>query len=160
MRYAKGLLLLSSLVAAITGFLPLVQQEPVDEQAEVLLVVEEFRRCLREKDWRAFETLFLEADTPWIGTVAKAGQARVEAAGILDADGLYRVTRAEFQEHIEVDVRDGLSTLLADYEFVVDGRVRNHGIEAWSLVDTTSGWKIVSVLYSLPPGPRPEPRGE
>ena len=174
MRYAKSLLFLSSLLVAGAGFFPLVRQEPEGEKAEILGVVEEFRRSIRDKDWSAFETLFLEADTPWIGTVAEAGRARYEAAGILDDDGLYRVTRAEFQERIdgrdavsdevferiEIEVVDGFSTLLADYEFVSDGVVKNHGVESWTLVDTFSGWKIVSVLYSMTPGARPKPGGE
>ena len=171
MRRAKVILLLSSMIIAAAGVQPLVRQETEGERAEILEVVEEFRRCIRGRDWSTFETLFLDADTPWIGTVAEAGRTRYEAAGILDDDGLYRVTRAEFQEQIdgrsgvsdevferiEIEVVDGFATLIADYEFVRDGRVKNHGVESWSLVDTTSGWKIVSVLYSVTPGERPEP---
>jgi len=53
-----------------------------------------------------------------------------------------------------IDLDDGLATIKADYEFLIDGRVQKHGVETWNLVETTTGWKIVSVLYSMHPGPR------
>ena len=36
-----------------------------------------------------------------------------------------------------------------DYSFHAGGRETNHGREAWQLVNTDDGWKIISVIYSV-----------
>ena len=163
-RFLVPVLLSSALLAT------LVSQEPkvTDDEAALQAMVTEFSRCIREKDWEAFEVLFLDEDTPWVGVIGAEARGRAEARGMLDENGLFRVSRATFQEQIEqgtetsdevfenleVVVDEGLAWMKADYEFLSGTTVLNHGVETWDFVKTKTGWKIVSVLYSLNPGPR------
>lgn len=145
------------------------EQKAMDAgKAEVQHVLHEFSRCIKEKDWQAFEKLFLAKDTPWIGVVEKAKRPMAKAAGMLDEQGFFKVTRAQFQKQIDstpgiseeifknlvIDIDDGLANVKADYDFLAAGKVLNHGVESWNLVESESGWKIVSVLYSLHRGAR------
>ena len=52
--------------------------------------------------------------------------------------------------------QDGhLAWVMFDFEFLADGKVENHGIEAWQLTKTADDrWKIVSVLWSSHGAPK------
>jgi len=62
-----------------------------------------------------------------------------------------------FQEplsHVSVHVESGhLAFLRADFTVVVDGQVRSHGVDYFTLVRDGSAWKIVNASYTSLPGP-------
>ena len=59
-------------------------------------------------------------------------------------------------ENVRIDTDGDIASVYFDYSFHADGRKTNYGKEAWHLVNTDDGWKIVSVIWSVIPVPAPE----
>lgn len=79
-------------------------------------------------------------------------------------DGSYRTqTHAEFFQRIAEEtsaflermwdptilVNDRIAVLWAPYDFHRNGQFSHCGIDAFSLIKTTEGWKIVGTIYSI-----------
>jgi hypothetical protein len=59
-------------------------------------------------------------------------------------------------ENVRIDTDGDIASVYFDYSFHADDRKSNYGKEAWHLVNTDDGWKIVSVIWSVIPVPAPE----
>lgn len=109
-----------------------------------------FQAAIEARDEAAMRALMLAPDVPFrarrVGTGALF--ASTAAAFAHDVGTATTAWREEF-DHEVITVRDGLAVLDADYRFVEDDRVTNHGREIWTLLDTPDGWKITSVTWSV-----------
>lgn len=130
-------------------------------EAEVRDVVERFRVAIVAGDGDALRALFLPEPRVWVSVLDDAGLARADAREP-GASRLRPDTYERFAESVEdsagreeevfsgVQIRtDGLvATVVFDFEYRIDGKVGNRGLETWHLVRTDAGWKIVSLVYS------------
>jgi hypothetical protein len=130
-------------------------------------VVEAFRTAIINKDKEKFMGLFLREETTWITSVtersrdlmmarrsdktaprpsktAAQGTPREFIEGIVKADG----AREETFENVRVDTDGDIAQVWFDYAFKREGYASNWGKEAWQLVRTDAGWKIVSVIWT------------
>lgn len=55
---------------------------------------------------------------------------------------------------VRITQDDNLALVMFDYEFLVDGKMENYGIESWQLMKTAGKWKIFSVVWSQHPAPK------
>ena len=57
---------------------------------------------------------------------------------------------------MRIDSDRDVASVVFDYRFLRSGRESNRGLEAWHLVRTELGWRIVSVVWSVNPPPEGE----
>ena len=57
---------------------------------------------------------------------------------------------------MKIETDGDVASVWFDYAFLADGRETNRGKEAWQLVNTGEGWKIVAVVWSMNAGRKSE----
>lgn len=153
------------LCLGVTGAMALEDgQSPKEEVAQV---IEAFRTAIIDKDEQKFVDLFYEKGIPWIGVEgAKRSGMLPSQSGIYTSSyrgfiswvvSTEKKAEEKFQDvHI---ITDGeIASVHFKYSFYEDDYKRNWGDEAWQLVNTADGWKIVSVIYSIEKNPEPQPK--
>jgi hypothetical protein len=50
--------------------------------------------------------------------------------------------------NVQIDTDGSIASVTFDFVFLLDTKEINRGREAWQLVNTDDGWKIVSVIWS------------
>jgi|CXWL01.1.fsa_nt_gi CubicO group peptidase (beta-lactamase class C family) len=134
------------------------------ETRQIEAVLEAFRTAILDKDKERFLDLFLPGGTTWQAvkgdeTLARIRPRQPDAVKVrLKPESNYR----SFIERIVADPErteekfsnprietDGdIAVVTFDYSFHSGERELNRGKEAWQLVRTGEGWKILSVIWS------------
>lgn len=113
-----------------------------DPEREVLVVVDQLFAAMKRHDTTAMRALL----HPEARLTSAGATVRVESvAGWLSA--VARGT-APYDERIRnpvVQVDGGLASLWADYAFYVGERLSHCGVDAFHLVKTAQGWRIVDL---------------
>lgn len=141
------------------------QTQPNPDTRSVESVVEAFRVSIVERDKPRFMRLFLDDKTVWQDVVGEANlqKLRVKKPEVvkvkIDAkdnplsfiDGIVADKKKSEEQFRDVNIQsDGdIASVYFDYSFLSDGKETNRGKEAWQLVRTDNGWKIVSVIWSV-----------
>jgi SnoaL-like domain len=138
---------------------PCVAQD--SPKAQVQQVVDRFQTSLKAKDTQALSALFLPESKAWITTLGEPSFTNVKAkhpevtrykSGSLqeftDFVGKAKVSVEERFHHVRIETDGSVASVYFDFEFLMDGKVGNHGAETWQLVRTDQGWKIAAMLYS------------
>ena len=154
MRIASLMTVLLFLTAA-----PCAAQE--SPKAQVQQVVDRFQASLKAKDTQALGELFLPESKAWITTLGEPSFSKVKAkhpevprykAGSLqeftDFVGKAKGSVEERFHDVRIETDGSVASVYFDFEFLMDGKVGNHGAETWQLVRTDQGWKIAAMLYS------------
>lgn len=142
------------------------KQVSAGAEREIGAVIELFRTAIIDKDKARFMNLFPEGGTvAWQDVTGDANlhalrKARPQAKKVdVDPDGNNHVAfidgivaqgerTEETFDNISIDTDGDIASVTFDYRFLSDGRETNRGKEAWHLVRTDAGWKIVSVIWS------------
>ncbi|GAB3103882.1 nuclear transport factor 2 family protein [Lysobacter terrae] len=140
---------------------------------EIEAVVETFRTAIIARDKERFTQLFLHDGTTWQRVLSDEGLRRVreknpQATKVrVNPESTYRTfiegiaanekSSEETFENVRIDTDGDIASVWFDYSFKSDGRRTNYGKEAWHLVNTEGGWKIVSVVWSVIPVPPESP---
>lgn len=150
------------LLAASTCALPLSAREPNDPaaEAEIREVVERFRAAIVAGDGDALRALFLARHGAWISLDRRSSSPEASGSSRLVpssyrkfARNIERGGREEIFSGVDIRTDGSVASVDFDFEFLIKGKRINRGLEAWHLVKTDAGWKIVSVVYSSnPPG--------
>ena len=148
-------------------YLPASAQVADNGKQQIEAVVEAFRTAIIDKDQAKFMQLFLREDITWMTSVtehsrdlmmarrsdktaprpaktAAQGTPREFIAGIARADG----PREETFDNVRIDTDGEVAQVWFDYKFKRGDYASNWGKEAWQLVRTDTGWKIVSVIWT------------
>lgn len=150
--------------------LPALARAPANpDEAGIRRVVEDFRVSIIERDRARFLKLFLEGGVSWQSTLSdealvrireknpKAVKLRVNPANnptsFIDEVVADKASSEETFDNIRIDSDGDVAAVTFDYRFLSDGKETNYGKEAWQLIRTAEGWRIVSVIWSvnLPP---------
>ena len=164
--------LLCALLACLLPLSAFAQSSAAGPELEIRAVVEAFRTAIIDKDKARFVGLFVAGPVTWQSvrgdeplrrmreTDPQAPKVRLNAASnhLTFIDGIVaRESRVEEKfGDLRIDTDGDIASVVFDYSFQVDGRETNHGDEAWQLVRTDDGWKIVAVVWSVNPA-RPAP---
>jgi CubicO group peptidase (beta-lactamase class C family) len=132
-------------------------------------VIEAFRTSIIAKDKVRFVSLFLHPGATWQAVksderLQRLRQAepdvvkvRVHPEGnyLSFIDGIVAASerREEKFSNVAIDTDGDIAAVTFDYSFEAGGRETNRGKEAWQLVNTGDGWKIVSVIWSARDSP-------
>jgi hypothetical protein len=156
--------------AVHAGASPVEREGAAKQQIEA--VIESFRTAIIDRDKDRFTKLFLHDKPTWQRVVSDEGlqrsrqkdpaamKVRVNPGNtyLSFIDGIVAGQRRieETFENVRIDTDGDIASVYFDYSFNADGRRTNYGKEAWHLVNTGEGWKIVSVIWSVIPVPPPE----
>lgn len=157
---------LSLLLACLLCFPALgqtVAKNPDTQSVEA--VVEAFRVSVIDKDKDRFVKLFLSENTTWQNVVGDANlqkirekklqavKVRVDAKdghlSFIDGIVASKTKGEEKFRDVKIETDGDIASVFFDYSFHSDGKETNRGKEAWHLVRTDDGWKIVSVIWSV-----------
>jgi hypothetical protein len=142
------------------------------EKQELLAVVKSFDESIKNKDKERFLDLFIEKGVSWVGVFSEknmvARTALIEKYNKTNNKSLpiSRTFLSSPQEFIEAIVAkeapsseefsnikihsdNNVATIYFDYEYYSDNKRENWGAESWQLVQTTKGWKIHAVSFSI-----------
>jgi hypothetical protein len=130
-------------------------------KAQVQQVVDNFQASLKAKDTKALGELFLPESKAWITTLGEPSFTNVKAKHpevtrykqgswqeFTDFVGKAKGSVEERFHNVRIDTDGSVASVYFDFEFLMDGKVGNHGAETWQLVRTDNGWKIAAMLYS------------
>lgn len=153
---------------------PQARMSPADEAA-IRDVVERFRTAIITRDKAGFLALFLPGTVAWESAIGDESLRRLrenrpqtqkvkpdpQHNPVSFIDGI--VADAESSEekfrNLRIDGDRDVASVVFDYSFHSGDRETNNGVEAWHLVRTEAGWRIVSVIWSMNLPPRPATTG-
>lgn len=160
------LLCLLSFAVSAQGTAP--SREELAKQ-QIQAVVESFRTAIIDRDKDRFMRLFLHEQPTWQRVMSDEGLQRIrqknpEAMKVrVNPESNYRTfiegivanerSSEETFENVRIDTDGDIASVWFDYSFKADSRKTNYGKEAWHLVNTDAGWRIVSVVWSVIPVP-------
>ena len=119
----------------------------VADEAAVEEVVRELFRHMKAGDADAMAAL-MHDDVRLVTTAVEDGVPVARTVPVPSwLDGV-RSSEAELDERlydVEVRVSQGLATVWTGYDLLVDGAFSHCGVDAFQLVDTAEGWRILQV---------------
>lgn len=150
-----------TLTIALTTLGANVTTAQSDEDA-VLTAVQQFFDAMASGDSAAMRSVvvpegryFSVRDTPDGPAIGGATNA--------DMLALIATTEQQFLERMwepVVSLHGGIATVWTEYDFHENGRFSHCGVDAFSLIRTTEGWKIAAIVYTVKPeGCEPSPLG-
>ena len=159
----KSMLLLIACLLSFPAFAQTPARNP--DTASVEAVIAAFSACIVDKDKERFVKLFLHENTAWQNVTGDANLRKVrekkpemlkvrinpKKSHLSFIDGIVADKEKDEEKFRDIKIEsDGdIASVYFDYSFHADGKETNHGKEAWHLVRTDDGWKIVSVIWSV-----------
>ena len=146
--------------------LPAYAQTKADPDTQTVeAVVEAFRASIVDRDQTRFKKLFLDENTVWQSVTGdknlkearkkkpSAVKVRIDPTNnprnFIDEIAADKAQSEEQFRDVKIQSDGDIASVYFDYSFLADGKETNHGREAWQLVHTDDGWKIVSVIWSV-----------
>ena len=133
-----------------------------DDLAKIRSVLEEFRQDIIHKDGNALtglmlnpNVLFHEIDHQKDVDDARKSNAQFDGIGPSALDGFVKflsTSKDKVEEKIHnTEIRqDGdLGLVTFNYDFVINDKVTNSGLEVWQLCKIDGQWKILSVVWTI-----------
>ena len=151
-----------SLLFLCTSVVASPKSDMVTKQLEQ--VIKDFGDAIKENDEQKFTNLFYSKNRPWLGVNAKKRKGKLPSQeGLVYASHLgfiswIATSNEQMEEKFwDIDIKtDGeIASIYFKYSFHIGDYKYNWGDEAWDLVKTADGWKIVSVIYSTTENPEP-----
>jgi hypothetical protein len=134
------------------------------DEADVVAVVQAFLDALGTKDPEALAATMMP-DGAIHSVNMGAGRESEPIRGRTTADDVASIatTRAALFERIwepDVRVHGRVAVVWTPYDFWTDGRFSHCGVDIFTLLKATDGWKISSIAYTVEPeGCTPSPLG-
>jgi len=145
------------------------------DRAAIEQVVERFRTAIIAKDKPGFLALFLPGSVAWESAIGDESLQRLRGKRpetqkvkpdpqhnpVSFIDGIVtepQSTEEKFR-NLRIDGDADVASVVFDYSFHEGNRETNNGVEAWHLVRTEQGWRIVSVIWSMNLPPKPATAG-
>ena len=139
-----------------------------EDAAAIGKVLSDFMSAIAAKNGKQLSTLILHSR---ILFTSPGDQARVDSAREVDVHfdgvgvgGFAQFSRyvsttpdkiSEIARNVEITQDGHLAWVLFDYEFHVNDKLSNYGVEAWQLRKTDGAWKIFSVVWTQHEPARP-----
>lgn len=148
--------------AAVPAYIGQRDSSPQELQA-IAKLTEDFQAAVAAKNSRALSALMFSANILFASPAADSVAQRVRDTADVTFDGIGGAGLGGFLRFVATSpqalqqkfynvriVQDGhVATVDFDYDFLVDGRSENHGVESWQLYKTEGNWKILSVVWSM-----------
>ena len=118
-----------------------------DERAAVIAVVQRLWDAMKARDTAMARAVF-DSSAMLSRVVTRNGEARVQltpVSGFLDALGKATESWNERMFNPEVRIDGPLATVWTEYDFHLGTQFSHCGIDAFQLLKTSGGWKIVAL---------------
>jgi ketosteroid isomerase-like protein len=163
-----SMLMCSAASAAAPAYIGRHTSTPEDTQA-INKIVEDFQVAIKTKNTKLLSTLVLNSNILFNAPGSPKAIAFVREKFDTTYDGLRAGGYTSFARFIEESkealeekfynvkiTQDGnVAWVIFDYEFVMEGKTSNYGVEAWQMMKVADGkWKIASVMWSMNPPPK------
>lgn len=127
-------------------------------------VIEDFASAIRNKDSKLLSTLVLNSNILFDAPTAPDGIAMLRNKVDVNFDGLRSggysdfarfigTTKDQVEEkfyNVKITQDKNVAWVMFDYEFVVNGKTQNYGIETWQMMKVADDqWKIASVMWTI-----------
>lgn len=125
------------------------QGSPANAEQEVLAVVNKLFDAMRTRDTAVMRSLF-DSSARLVTTASRDGQPTIRSTRITDFISIIGRAPAadtlnETISDTEVRVDDNLATVWTAYDFHVNSRFSHCGYDAFQMVRTPEGWKIIAI---------------
>lgn len=146
----KKLLLILLLCAGMTGF---SQSDTGTDKKSLEKMINDFFLSLEKRDTALFKSLLMEGTDIW--TVRKRNDSLItrsrKAVSDLEmlASGRYLIEEKPFRT--EITLHGDIAIAWVPYTISIGGVFSHCGIDVFTFLRTSSGWKIVSLAYSIEP---------
>jgi hypothetical protein len=133
-----------------------------DDLAQIQKVLDDFRQDITQKNGHALTTLML---SPYILFNSLPDQARIDRVrkynsqfdgiGTSDLDDFAKfisTTKESIEErfhNVEIHQDGELGLVTFNYDFVMNDKITNSGVEHWQLCKVDGNWKILSVVWTI-----------
>jgi hypothetical protein len=146
MRSMRATLLMSLLVLASAAS---AQSSPAapDEREAVLAVVQRLWDGMRTRDTALVRSVF-DSSASLTRVATRSGEARVQVtpvSGFIEALGRANEAWNERMFAPEVRIDGTLATVWTEYDFHLGSQFSHCGVDAFQLLKTSAGWKIVAL---------------
>ena len=132
-----------------------------DDLAKISSLLEEFRQDIIHKDAYALTKLLLNPNVLFHSSddqkdvdSARKRNAQFDGIGPSQLDGFAtflstsKDTLQEKVHNVEIHQDGNLGLVTFNYEFVINGKVANSGVEHWQVRKIDGQWKILSVTWT------------
>src|SRR5688572_20270935 len=123
------------------------QANATDERAAVLAVVQRLWDAMKARDTAMARSVF-DSSAMLSRVVTRNGDARVQltpVSGFLEALGRATESWNERMFNPEVRIDGPLATVWTEYDFHLGDKFSHCGVDAFQLLKTSGGWKIVAL---------------
>ncbi len=130
----------------------LAQTDNGDKQA-VLKRVNQFFEALKNKDTALYKSLAFTNSQIWVSR-NQHDSVKTQMRYISDDITSLPATKDVIEERplkTEIDLHGNIAVVWAPYTLSLSGKFSHCGIDVFTLLKTTEGWKIVSCVYSVEP---------
>jgi hypothetical protein len=154
------------MIAAVLVVSPHVRSAAADhaeDQAQIQQLIGHFKSAIIGKDGNAMRGMFLPGGS-WLQGLDGVSLAAVRTkkpdakqftpgsyeqfAHFIETAPKDKAIEETF-DNVRIDTDGTVGTVYFDYRFLVNGKPTNHGVETWQLANTSEGWKISAMLYSV-----------
>lgn len=134
------------------------------DTAAINKVIEDFSAAIRNKDSKLLSTLVLHSNILFDSPTAPDGIAimrnkvdvnfdGIRPGGYVDFASFIGSTKDQVEEkfyNVKITQDKNVAWVMFDYEFVVNGKTQNYGIETWQMMKVADDkWKIASVMWTM-----------
>lgn len=139
----RGVAIVGSFVALIGAWAPVAAAAQTEAEAEVLAVVTTLFDGMREKDETKLRSVFhADARLHNAGSPDQATPIEGFLQSVLSSPGT--LDEVTFDEEVLVD--GDLAVAWTPYNLFVDGGFIHCGVDAFTMVRTAEGWKILQIV--------------
>ena len=140
-----------TVLAASVCFASVRAFQTPDQTAEIKGVIDHLFDAMQTRDTETLRKLFT-SEGRMLSTISRNGKPSLRNLSIDDFAKMVADTKEPYRERmldVEVRVDGDLATVWGRYDFHVGARLTNCGTNAFQLVRTTDGWKIVQSTSTI-----------
>lgn len=120
------------------------------EEKKVLEVVQRFFDALEKQDTVAFQQMFLKDARNFAARVLPdSAVIRSQTSTAMRLDPSQVIRERMRPASTEVKIHKGIAMVWAPYDLWVNGIFMHCGVDVFTLIKSTSGWKIASLVYTM-----------
>jgi hypothetical protein len=168
MRYARAMLF-GVLLAALLATLSSVQAEPFDfaqgkedaDREAVLKTIQAFFDTMTAKDVEGARKI-LQPQGRFHAMRMRDGKPDVRAFSNEEYFATLQAGEQKMRERMwnpEVRIHGLIASVVAPYDFWIDGKLSHCGTDAFDLIKTDDGWKLAGGVYTIENKCEPSPLG-
>lgn len=163
--------MMSAAIACLYAFVPVHAAESYAPRREassedskaILQLAAKFQEAIKTKNSKELSTLLLNDNILFTRSSDSKEKQRINETSDVNFDGIRYGSLSGFSQLLSTSkddleekfynltvTQDGsVAWVMFDYQFLVDGKAKNHGVETWQLFKPDGNtWKIISVVWS------------